>query len=189
MKKLIAAALAAVLIFSCSIIVFAEDAAQKHTLQFHEDGSFTIVHLCDLQDVYPMNETTHQFVREMLAEVKPDLVILGGDNCVASQETKEDAIREICDLFVESETYFTLVFGNHDHQQGVSNADQLKMYQEFGGAYCLAYDAVPELTGDGTQNLPIMSADGTEQIDFIPDDDWEPGDIVGAYLNLYFGEE
>lgn len=35
----------------------------------------------------------------------------------------------------------------------------------------------------------IMSVDGSEQLDFIPDDDWEPGDIVGAYLNLYFGEE
>lgn len=41
----------------------------------------------------------------------------------------------------------------------------------------------------GGATFLIMSADGTEQIDFIPDDDWEPGDIVGAYLNLYFGEE
>lgn len=35
----------------------------------------------------------------------------------------------------------------------------------------------------------IMSNDGSEQIDFIPDDDWTPGDLIGAYIDLYFGEE
>lgn len=38
----------------------------------------------------------------------------------------------------------------------------------------------------GGETFIIQSADGTEQMDFIPDDEWEPGDIVGAYLSLYF---
>ena len=130
-------------------------------LQFSESGKFAIVHLCDLQDVYPMNKTTCQFVVEVLREVQPDLVVLGGDNTVAEHDDIPAAIRELCDLFVEAETCFTLVFGNHDNQHGYSNDELFAYYKEFGGEFCLAYDAVPKLTGTATHNLPILSSDGS----------------------------
>lgn len=161
MKKLLSLILSIVCLLTFVSSAFAQDYLSESALRFREDGAFVIVNLCDLQDVYPMNKTTHQFVTEMLSKVQPDLVILGGDNCVASKETKADAIKEICDLFVNAKTKFTLVFGNHDHQQGVDNDTQFAMYRQYGGEYCLAYDAVPELTGTGTHNLPIMSSDGS----------------------------
>ncbi len=160
MKKVISAALALLMALSCfAALAFADEGAQ---LKFDENGKFTVVHLTDVQDTFPMNKTTHAYIEEMLAEIKPDLVVLGGDNTVCDADAKADAIKEMCDLFVNAETYFTLVFGNHDHQQGVDKETLLGYYQQFGGKYCLAYDAAPELFGVGTHNLTVMSADGSK---------------------------
>ncbi len=161
MKKILAILLAAMLMFSTAAVAFGADTADgAKQLQFGEDGSFTIMNICDIQDIYPMNRTSHTFIEEALALYKPDLVILGGDNTVADQQDMPDAIKEICDLFVSSKTYFTLVFGNHDEEHGVSKQDMFAYYQQFGGEYCLAYEADEALSGVGTHNLTILSSDG-----------------------------
>ncbi len=161
MKKIISAFLSVVLVFAMISTAAAADQGDS-MLKFNTDGKFKIMHLTDVQDTFPMNATTKQFIKEVLAEQQPDLVILGGDNTVGPADTKSDAIKELCGLFVDNGTYFTLVFGNHDHQQGVDKETLLGLYQQFGGEYCLAYDAVPELFGVGTHNLTVMSSDGSK---------------------------
>lgn len=160
MKKVIAIVLSLLLIFSHSVIALAAVPGENNVLKFDENGEFRIFNLCDIQDGFPMNETTVAFIKDMIEIHDPDIVVLGGDNTVAPKETKADAIKEICDIFVESETYFTFVFGNHDDEQGVSREELFKMYKLYGGKYCLAYDAVPELSGVGTHNLTVKSSDG-----------------------------
>ncbi|MBQ4245263.1 MAG: metallophosphoesterase [Clostridia bacterium] len=170
MKKIFCVVFAVIFaLMSFSAAVFA-DSAEGSVLKFSQDGKFRIVHLTDVQDVYPLNATTKEFIKEMLAQLKPDLIVLGGDNCVADAEHKEAAIEELCSLFVENETYFTLVFGNHDHQQHFESQEDktgqsegireylLGLYQQYGGDYCLAYDAEPALTGVGTHNLTIAAS-------------------------------
>ena len=158
MKKLIA-----VVLSLCMLLPFALFAnAQETPLQFDENGEFKILHLTDCQDGYPASETMMAYIRFVLAEYDPDLVVLGGDNTVGPAETKAQAIEELVAPFVESETYFTLVFGNHDGEQGVDRPELFALYQQYGGEYCLAYDAVPELFGVGTHNLPVLSSDGTK---------------------------
>lgn len=158
-RKIAVIILAFVLLLSTMQSAFATD---THQLSFDQNGEFKILHLCDLQDGYPMSRSCAQYVREVLAEYEPDLVVLGGDNTVAAEEDKEAAIKEICDLFVESETYFTLVFGNHDAENNMSREDQFAFYQLYGGKYCLAYDADESLTGVGTHNLTVLSSDKTK---------------------------
>lgn len=171
MKKFLSIVLAVSLI----VMIFLPAVyADNNSLKFNEDGKFRIVHLTDVQDSYPMNLTTKQFIKEMLVELKPDIVVLGGDNTVSGSEVKAESIEELTSLFVENKTYFTLVFGNHDHQQmfdeNMPKAPQvdgikerlLSMYQQYGGNYCLAYDADPSLFGVGTHNLPIYSSDGSK---------------------------
>ncbi|MBR4767250.1 MAG: metallophosphoesterase [Clostridia bacterium] len=173
MKKIISLILAAVMIAGCaSVFAFADTA--KEPLRFNSEGGFRIVHLSDVQDVYPLNATTKEFIKEMLVELKPDIVVLGGDNCVADAEDKEAAIEELCSLFVDAKTYFTFVFGNHDHQQMFDSQENkteqsvgirqrlLEMYQRYGGGYCLAYDADPDVSGVAKHNLPIYSNDGSK---------------------------
>ncbi len=160
-KRIFSIALALCLVFSAAFCVSAS-ATETAKLTFDENGEFKILHICDCQDNYPAHEEMLVFIDTVLKTYKPDLVVLGGDNTVDEGNTKEPAIEELVTPFVENEVYFTLVFGNHDCEQGVDNDALLKMYQKYGGEYCLAYDEIPELHGTGNHNLPIYSADGSE---------------------------
>ena len=158
MKKIIALVLAL-----CLAIPFAMSVvADENVLQFDENGEFVIMHLCDCQDGYPASETMFAFIRNVIAKYDPDIVILGGDNTVGEAATKALAIEELVQPFVDTETYFAVNFGNHDDEQGVGREELLKLYQQYGGKYCLTYDAVPELFGVGTHNLPVISSDGSK---------------------------
>ncbi len=157
MKKALALLLALVMCFSCCIVSMA---AESPTLSFDNNGEFKILHLCDCQDGFPANTTMMEFINHVLEKYDPDLVVLGGDNTVGPADTKAQAIAELVKPFVDHKTYFTLVFGNHDREQNVDNPELLEMYQEAGGEYCLAYDAVAEISGVGNHNLPIMGKDG-----------------------------
>lgn len=159
-RRIFAAMLALCFVFSAFCV--SASAAEPAKLTFDENGEFKILHLCDCQDNYPAHKEMLVFIDTVLKTYEPDLVVLGGDNTVDEAETKELAVEELVTPFVENEVYFTLVFGNHDREQGVDNDALLKMYQKYGGKYCLAYDAVEELSGTGNHYLPIYSADGSE---------------------------
>lgn len=161
-KRIFSAALALVMIFG--VCFSFASAADEHELQFDKNGEFRIMHLTDCQDTYPANKTMLQFIDAAIKEYEPHIVVLGGDNCVAPKESKDAAIKELCDVFVANETYFTLVFGNHDREQKVSNDELLALYQKHGGEYCLAYDAVEELHGSGTHNLTVWNSKGDKII-------------------------
>ena len=117
MKQVITLILVCVMLVASVIPASAAEKTKK--LQFDKDGEFKVLHLCDCQDGFPAQERMFTYINYMLENYKPDLVVLGGDNTVGEEETKEQAIEELVAPFVEHETYFTLVFGNHDHQQGV----------------------------------------------------------------------
>lgn len=161
MKKIIiSAVLVCIMILGSVIPAFAADSSAQ--LRFDDNGEFRILHLCDCQDTYPAHKEMLTYINYVLEIYEPDLVVLGGDNTVGPKETKSEAIKELVTPFVEHQTYFTLVFGNHDHEQGVDKDELLKMYQKHGGKYCLAYDAVPELTGTATHNLPVYASDSNK---------------------------
>ncbi len=160
MKRFISIVLALMLVMGACAV--SASAATNSILKFDKNGEFKIMHLCDCQDEFPAIETMLKFIDAALKEYQPDIVVLGGDNTVGSKETKAKAIEELCKVFVDNETYFTLVFGNHDREQGVENDELLPMYQEYGKGYCLAVDEVPALHGTATHNLPVMSSDGTK---------------------------
>ncbi len=164
MKKFLSVLLAAIMVVVCCVPAFA--AESLYPLQFNKDGDFKILHITDCQDEYPASETMLQFIEHCLKKYDPDLVVLGGDNTVDGRGKQEQAVAQIVELFVKYETYFTLVFGNHDREYGPveeqikHNAELLGYYQKHGGKYCLANDIFPELTGVGTHCLPVLSKDG-----------------------------
>lgn len=155
MKRFVSIMLALMLAFGvCAISASADDAA---TLKFDANGEFKIMHLTDCQDIYPANTTMLKFIDATLKKYQPDLVVLGGDNTVYD-DGMETSIAELVSVFVKNETYFTLVFGNHDHQQDLTDDEQLAFYQQYGGKYCLAYDDEPDLTGTATHALSVMGS-------------------------------
>ena len=156
-KKVLAVALA-MLMLAATFAMTASANVSDYILKFNEDGKFTIMMFADSQDDEELEETTAQLMREALAAYTPDLVIYMGDNSVAPGEKQADAIAAIVAPVVEAGVPFTVVFGNHDQEQGVPNEDLLKEYQKYPG--CLAYDVDPELYGCGNHNLPILASNG-----------------------------
>ncbi|MBR4858612.1 MAG: metallophosphoesterase [Clostridia bacterium] len=161
MKRILSLVLVLVMVFGAFAVN--ASAADDGVLRFDENGEFKIMHICDCQDDYPADPEMLTFLDAVVKEYKPDLVVLGGDNTVGpenmKQEDKDAAIKELVSVFVENETYFTLVFGNHDHQQGFTDDELFVMYQKHGGKYCLAYDADPSLTGTATHALPVLGSE------------------------------
>ena len=161
MKKILAVILSVLLITGImSVSATAEDVAP--VLRFDENGEFKILHISDCQDDYPAEENMMTYINYMLEIYEPDLVVLGGDNSIGAEETKALEVEELVKPFVEHEVYFTVVFGNHDHEQGVDKETLLGYFQQYGGEYCLAYDAVPELHGTATHNLTVFASESDE---------------------------
>lgn len=176
MKKILSVVLSVIMLLSMTLFASAEAPHGNVTLSFDKDGKFTIMNICDIQDGYPLNKATVTFICEALDTAKPDIVVLGGDNielevheegshgegvtCEAANCSNIKLFDEVVAPFVERNIPFTLVFGNHDAQGDKPSREwQLKQYQRAGGNLCLAYDAIEELHGCATHNLPVLSSD------------------------------
>ncbi len=153
MKKIISVFLGVCILITSTIMCCAS--SDDVQLQFNEDGSFKILALADVQDDYPLEPAVIQLISEALDYTKPDLVVFVGDNIVGKDIR---AIDEMVAPVVDRDIPFTLVFGNHDDQDGLTKEMQLLEFQKY--EECVAYDAVPELHGVATHNLPILSSDG-----------------------------
>ena len=164
MKKFISICL--VLAMLAGALVIANGATAEKKLQFNKDGKFTIINLCDCQDGYPADQRMFTFIYKVIDTYHPDLVILGGDNTVGPQETKEQAVEELVKPFVETGTYFTMVFGNHDHQQGWSNYELFDLYVRYGGEYFLGSNELDPVDSRkaGTHWLPVYSSSDAEKV-------------------------
>lgn len=164
MKKVLSLVLALLMLLCMGIPAFA--AKEDNTLRFDENGQFKILVFADIQSGYPVGDALIAFMREAMAETKPDLAILLGDNIMWSDSVEKywKGYDEVMPLFEEAGVPFTLVFGNHDEESApdpsIKKEDMLKKYQSYKG--CLAEDTIPELHGCGTHNLPIYSKDGSE---------------------------
>ena len=156
MKRVLSVLIAVLLVCTCCVPAFA---AEKRALSFGRDGKFTILVATDIHEEYPMTEVESVFLREAVAAVQPDLVVLDGDNIVCKGTEIYDQLLE---PFVSAGVPFTYVFGNHDREcSDLTREEQMAEYSRVGGDLCLAYDAVPELSGCGTHNLPVLSSDGS----------------------------
>lgn len=160
-KRIFAAALAIMMLVTFAVPSFAAtaDSLEDSTLKFNSDGKFKIMIFADSQDDETLEETTAALMREALDAQKPDLVVYLGDNTVAQgYENQAKAIEAVTAPCVERNIPFTIVFGNHDQEQGVEKDVLLEEYQKYPG--CLAVDADPSLYGCGNHYLPITSSKG-----------------------------
>ena len=157
LKKLLAVVLAVVMM---TPVLLAQAEEGETTLQFREDGTFKIMLFADPQDDENLEETTTAIMCEALDKYQPDLVVYLGDNTVANgYDNQHKAIEAVTKPVVDRGIPYSIVFGNHDEEHGVTKEDLLAIYQSFGN--CLTYDAAPEITGCGNCNLPIYSSDGS----------------------------
>lgn len=182
-KRIGALIISALLLVTGMMPIFASAAnaegSAKSQLQFNENGEFKILVFADIQDTHEPLEETTQILEASLEKTKPDLVVFLGDNQVvpregkdAENQTQEELaiVRENVKKAIENNVTpvtkrnipFAVVFGNHDHENGVSREDQMKMYQEHKG--CLAVAGPEDIIGCGNYNLPILDRKGEKNI-------------------------
>ncbi len=165
MKRLIALILSVLMLTGCfTLSVYAENKGDEKALQFNKDGKFTILNISDIQDGYPINPLTKDYIEKTVDHVNPDLIVLTGDNIsgydVHEKKDAENAIREFMDIFEERGIKVAAVFGNHDNEETkLTKEEQLAVYESYDcyvgeKGFCFE-DRV------GTYNLPIMKSDGS----------------------------
>lgn len=136
------------------------------------DGKLKVMQVSDLQDTKSTCVDTLRFIDAALGKVKPDLIILTGDQLdVAGLWGKGEksianvrrAIRGLFSVFENHGIPYALTFGNHDEETGVSIDEQVKIYSELKN--CICFDNLDDGRPDaGTYNIPIFSSDGTDTV-------------------------
>lgn len=161
MKKLTALFLSLALVFTFAVApVSAEDDGK---LRFGDDGKFRILHICDIQDGPLLLSITSDFIKDMLKETQPDLVVLGGDNIAGGSCIIDPlaaiAIDRFMSIFEEAGVSVAMVYGNHDAEGLATREDQMTMYEKYD---CFVGCAGEDLTGCGNYNVPIYSNNGED---------------------------
>ena len=144
----------------------AEDAARP-VLKFNSDGKFRIMMINDTQDTDKTVKDTVKLIENSLDNVKPDLVVLVGDNIAdywlgINEKKVAKAIDNIVKPINDRNIPFAVVFGNHDQETGVSKETQMRMYMSYKS--CLAVDEGSSLSNCGTYNLLIKDSTGANNI-------------------------
>lgn len=148
-------------------------------LAFDSSGNFTILQIADLhfsvdggscRDIAnstacPSNpdqadQATLAWLQPLLEEVKPDLVVLTGDQ-LNGQDTSWDApsvIYKVASLFANTTIPWTVIFGNHDSEStNVNRRNQMELYQSF--PWFVGQVGPADVKGAGNYLLPIYSSD------------------------------
>ena len=139
----------------------------KHRLTFNEDGSFRVLILADIHMNTSADGTKVQTVKDriklLVDREKPNLVIFTGDNTINSstEEILRSNISAMVDYIEEKKIPWCHVYGNHDHENALSKADQQKIYESYD--YCIS-KTNPEgvyISGVGNYANAVYNKDGT----------------------------
>jgi len=105
------------------VLSFVTINAQKApSLKFHEDGKFKIVQFTDihLKVENPQRcDSVINMMKTIIANEKPDLVVLTGDVCTS--EIVKETWATVTKPMIEAKIPWAVVFGNHDHEHGFTN--------------------------------------------------------------------
>lgn len=133
--------------------------AQKPALKFNADKKFKIVQFTDLHVKWqdPRSNVAFERMNQVLDEEKPDLVIFTGD--IIYSAPAEENMRQVLKTVSDRKIPFSIVFGNHDNEQGADKEALLAVAQSL--PYNLTEDEVPEISGVGNYVLTLRSSDGS----------------------------
>lgn len=164
MKKIISIALSLMTIlglFAFSTSAKAEK-TEKEPLRFNKDGSFKIMQISDIQDIFIFKPLNRMFFTDLLDKEKPDVVVLTGDNIAPGFAfmkwmTKKN-IDNFMSIFEEKQIPVAIVFGNHDSDRNcTSKEEQWEFYEKY--SCFIGVKDSEELTGFGTYYLPVLGSE------------------------------
>jgi hypothetical protein len=134
-------------------------------LRFGKDGTFTIVQFNDTQDDELIDRRTIELMEKTLDSVRPDLVILNGDNITGGCENAlamRQAMNNVVLPMEDRKIPWAVTFGNHDEDStpdtGLDETDMLAFYRSYD--HNLNRPGPDDITGTGNMNLIIKDAAG-----------------------------
>lgn len=147
---------AAVLLLAAGMVSIGQ--AQKPVLKFNADKTFKIVQFTDLHVKWqdPRSDVAFERIKQVLQDEKPDFVILTGDIIYSAPAL--DNLLSVLKAVADHKIPFSIVFGNHDDEQGASKEELLRVAESFPNS--LTADEVPEISGVGNYALAVRSSDG-----------------------------
>lgn len=143
-----------------------------------KNGKFTVLQVSDPQDLQFVRPTMVRMLNKAYDKVKPDLVVLTGDNILGNHlcdarfgskivlDSKEDeykamkkAIDNVVKPIEERNIPFAMIYGNHDDRNRHTKDEQADIYRAYKN--CVGLDD-PSSPDCDTYNIPIFSEDGTK---------------------------
>ena len=128
-----------------------------------KNETFKIMQIADTQEGTKVSPDTVDLISAALDREAPDLVVYSGDQIWMKSKFKgnKDKVTEVLDSLTkpvrERKIPFTICFGNHDRQVGLSNEEQLEIYKSFDYFIGESAEGI-----DGVANHVIEIKDGDE---------------------------
>ena len=135
-------------------------------LEFKND-TFKIMQIADTQEGKKVSPDTINLITSALDKEKPDLVVYSGDQIwkkssfKGNRDTVKSVLGELTKPVRDRSIPFTVCFGNHDRQVGLSNEEQFGIYKEFD---CFIGESEKDI--DGVANHVIEIYNG-EELSFL----------------------
>lgn len=123
-----------------------------------KNNQFKIMQVADTQEGKHVSPDTLALLNAAIEKEQPDLVVYSGDQIwnIASFKGNKKTVRDV--LFKLTEPAhsrnipFTICFGNHDRQVGVSNEEQLEIYKSIP---CFVGESAEGVDGCGNHVIEI----------------------------------
>ena len=137
--------------------------ATKHKLTYNEDGSFRVMVLADAHITAWGSQTQvndiKARIKSLVDRIDPNLIIFTGDNTIGSSD--KDKLKQNIDALVsyieQKEIPWCHVYGNHDHEGGMTQAEQHPIWQSY--EYCISKD-VADISGTGNCVFGVYKDNG-----------------------------
>lgn len=137
----------------------------KRKLYYNDDGSFRVLIIADAHMNISSDSTNVQEVKDrikmLVDKTNPNLVIFTGDNTIGS--SSEEKLRANIDALVsyieQKQIPWCHVYGNHDHENALSNAAQQPVFESY--EYCVSKAGPSYLSGTGNYVLGVYNKDDT----------------------------
>lgn len=148
-------------------------------IRFNDKGKLTILQVSDAQDMHIPRKAMFKMLEKVYDKVKPDLVILTGDNILGNHiddarflnrkntKSKEEtlermkkALRFLLKPINDRKIPFAMIFGNHDDMNCITKEEQAEIYKSY--KYCVGFSQDDESPDCATYNLPIYSSGSNE---------------------------
>ncbi len=124
-----------------------------------KNKQFKIMQVADTQEGKNVSPDTLALLNAAIEKEKPDLVVYSGDQIwnIASFKGNKKTVRDVLYKLTEPahsrEIPFTICFGNHDRQVGVSNEEQFEIYKTIP---CFVGESAKDVDGCANHVIEIV---------------------------------